>query len=126
MSNAPSVLFGLVPLIRATVNSAATGALTTTVTADDSGTMFVSWTTGTHVYTLPAVADGKGKCWLFYQAESTTTVKIYCSTACIVGGDTTNTYATSASYMGDCAMIVGDGTYYYMISLAGTWTVASS
>lgn len=126
MSTAPTVLFGMVPLVRAVARSADTGALTTSVTPDDSGTMFVSLTTGLNNYTLPAVSDGKGKSFIFFQADNSTTVKITSTAANIKGPDATNLVATSGSLIGDCALVIGDGTYYYLLTLGGTWTVGGS
>ena len=127
MSNAPTQLFGLVPLVRCTVRSAATGALTTTVTEDDSGTLFISLTTGTHTYTLPAVANGKGKSWLFYDAETTAAMKVASTAANFMGVDSaTGTVLTDGSYLGDCLLVIGDGTNYFGFVISGTWTSGAS
>ncbi len=125
MSNAPSVLMGLVPLIRATVNSGlATTA--TTVTEDDSGSMFVNLSTTGHTYTLPTVAAGKGKCWIFFHANTTGTFTI--SGTAIVGYDSAaGTALASPAETGPYAIIIGDGTYYFAMLgglKAGTWTIA--
>jgi len=125
MSNAPTQLFGLVPLVRCTVRSAATGNLTTTITPDDSGTLFINLTTGTHAYTLPAVADGIGKSWLFYKAETTTTMSVASTAANMMGVDSaTGTTITSDAVLGSCLLVIGDGTNYFAFVLAGTWTIA--
>lgn len=125
MSNAPTVLMGLVPLTRAVVRSS-TSATATTVTADDSGSFFVNLSTSAHTYTLPAVADGAGKCWWFFNGDGTTTIAITSGTASIMLCDdaaaTTNTSAAHA--IGDCCMVIGDGTYYYCIEIHGTWTTS--
>ena len=123
MSNAPTVLLGGVPLMRAIVTGA-TGDTATTVTADDSGSMFVSLATAEHTYTLPAVADCKGKFFWFYQADTTAAVIVTSAAADMYGGDTTGTAATSASALGNCALILSDGTNFYLISVAGPWTCA--
>jgi len=124
MSNAPTVLLGLTPLFRAVVRSSTT-ATATTVTADDSGTLFVNLSTSAHTYTLPAVADGAGKCWWFYNGDGTTTIAVTSGTADVMMCDddaaaTTNTSAAHA--VSDCLMVLGDGTYYYSFELHGTWT----
>ena len=125
MSNAPTALFGLVPLLRCTVRSATTGNLTTTVTADDSGTMFISLTTGTHAYTLPAVANGAGKSWLFYNAETTQAISVASTAANMMGVDSaTGTTITSDAVLGSCLLVIGDGTNYFAFVIAGTWTIA--
>ena len=125
MSNAPTQLFGLVPLVRCTVRSAATGNLTTTITPDDSGSLFISLTTGTHAYTLPAVADGKGKSWLFFNAETTAAISVASTAANMMGVDSaTGTTITSDAVLGSCLLIIGDGTNYFAFVIAGTWTIA--
>lgn len=126
MSNAPTVLLGLMPLLRTVVRSS-TSETTTAVTADDSGTMFVNLSTSAHVYTLPVVALGAGKCWIFYNGDGTTTIAITSGTANVLMVDdnasaTTNTSTNHA--VSDCAMVVGDGTYYYCFELHGTWTAS--
>ena len=132
MGNAPTVLFGLVPLVRAVVRSA-TDATATTVTADDSGTLFVDLSTSTHTYTLPTLALGAGKHWLFFNGQTTNSLAI-------TGGDTdkiigvddlTGDTITSDAVAGSCAIIICDGTWYYAITTsgaqttAGVWTVSS-
>ena len=125
MSTAPTMLMGLVPLIRATARSAATAALTTTVTPDDSGTMFISLTTGTHAYTLPAVAASAGKCFIFAIAEMTAGKTVASTAANIVGIDSvTGTTLTSAAAAGGSITLVSDGVNYIVIGSSGTWTIA--
>ena len=125
MSNAPTQLFNLVPLVRATVRSATTGNLTTTVTPDDSGTLFISLTTGTHAYTLPAVADGIGKAWLFFNAETTHAISVASTAANMMGVDSaTGTTITSDAVIGSCLLVIGDGTNYFAFVICGTWTIA--
>ena len=126
MSNAPTVLMGLVPLIRAVLRSETTDTATT-VTADDSGTLFINLGTSAHTYTLPVVALGKGKCWFFYNGDGTTTIAITSGTAGVLMCDdnaaaTTNTSTNHA--VSDCCMVIGDGTYYYCFELHGTWTAS--
>ncbi len=125
MSNAPTVLTGAQPLIRAVVRSA-TNATATTVTADDAGTFFVNLSTSAHTYTLPAVADGAGKHWWFFNGDGTTTIAITSGTAnamkCDDAAATTNTSAAHA--IGDLCLVIGDGTYYYCCELHGTWTTS--
>ena len=127
MSNAPTVLLGLVPLFRAVVRSA-TDASTCTVTPDDSGTLFVSLSTAAIKYTLPAVADGAGKCFGFFAAGTTSqSVKVASTAANLFGGDgAANIVATSASNFADSCLVIGDGTYYYLLAFGGTWTIVAT
>lgn len=125
MSNAPDVLLGLVPLIRAVVRSGTTQS-TTDVTADDSGTLFVNLSTNAHTYTLPAVGDGKGKVWLFFNAEGTAAIAVTSATASKFKiSDTNSTTNTEVNHeIGGCILVIGDGTWYYGIELYGTWTAS--
>ena len=121
MSNAPTVLMGLVPLIRAVVRSATTDTATT-VTPDDSGTLFVNLGTSAHAYTLPAVAAGAGKCFMFFNADGTSTISVASTAANLKAHDATaTTMLSSTTGIGDCLLIIGDGTYYYGIEIYGTW-----
>ena len=133
MSNAPTVLMGLVPLIRAIVRSAATDTATT-VTADDSGTMFINLgTSGTHTYTLPTLALGAGKHWIFFNGQTTNSLAITGGTTDKIIGvdDLTGDTITSDAVAGSAAIVVCDGTWYYAITTsgaittAGVWTVSS-
>ena len=133
MSNAPDVLFGLVPLVRAVVRSGST-TTATTVTADDSGTMFVNLgTSGTHTYTLPTLALSKGKHWIFFNGQTTNSLAITGGTTDkIIGVDDLNgDTITCGGEAGDIAIVICDGTWYYAITMsgkpstAGVWTVSS-
>lgn len=93
-----------------------------TVVPSDSGIIFINKETATTTYTLPAVADGKGKMFWFYEGYAAA-IDIYCGTACIVG-DATGQTATGTAVLGTCAMVVGDGTYYYLFEISGAWSVA--
>jgi len=133
MGNAPDVLMGLVPLIRAFVRSASTDTATT-VTPDDSGTLFVNLgTSGTHTYTLPSVTDCKGKCFIFFNGQTTSSLAITGGTADKIIGvdDLTGDTITSDAVAGSACLIFGDGTWYYAITTsgaqttAGVWTVSS-
>ena len=126
MSNAPTVLFGLVPLIRAVVRTATTADQTTTVTADDSGTLFVSMDVGTtHTFTLPTLALGKGKCFIFFNGQTTSYMTITGPTDKVIGvDDATATSIISGANTGDAAIVVCDGTWYYAITTSGAKTTA--
>lgn len=122
MSNAPTQLFGLVPLVRATVRSGSSTA-DTAVTEDDSGTLFINLSTAEHTYTLPAVANGTGKSWMFYDGETTSAVKVVSPAADIMGIDSaTGTTITSNSDIGDALLVIGDGTNYFAFEISGSWS----
>ncbi|KKL78407.1 hypothetical protein LCGC14_2025160 [marine sediment metagenome] len=132
MSNAPDVLFGLVPLVRAVVRSSSS-ATDTAVTADDSGTLFINLSTSAHTYTLPTLALSKGKHWLFFNGQSTAALSITGGTTDkIIGVDDLNgDTITCGGEAGDIAIVICDGTWYYAITMsgkpstAGVWTVSS-
>ena len=132
MSNAPDVLMGLVPLVRAVVRSSAS-ATATTVTADDSGTMFINLSTSTHTYTLPTLALSAGKHWIFFNGQATASLAITGGTTDKIIGvnDLTGDTITSDTKAGSAAIVVCDGTWYYAITTsgavttAGVWTVSS-
>jgi len=124
MSNAPTVLFGMVPLVRCTVRSSAS-ATATTVTEDDSGSLFINLSTSIHTYTLPPVANGKGKSWLFYDADTTAAMKVASTAANFMAVDSaTGTTLTDGAAIGDCLLVIGDGTNYFGFVISGTWTTA--
>lgn len=116
MSNAPTVLLGLMPLLRAVVRSG-TSDTSTTVTADDSGTLFVNLSTSAHTYTLPTLALGAGKHWFFFNGDTTAeTIVTGGTTDKILGGDNAAADTmTDSSQIGDWALVVCDGTWYYFI-----------
>lgn len=128
MSNAPTVLLGEVPLIRAFVRSATTDTATT-VTPDDSGSMFVNLsTTGNHTYTLSGgVAAFKGKWFIFFNAQTSYATIVTDGDSgddIMCGDDTGADTVTGSAVTGDWMMITSDGTYFYGFKGYGTWTAS--
>ena len=122
MSNAPTTLFLNVPLVRAVYRSG-TADTATTVTPDDSGTLFVSLSTTAHTLTLPAVADAKGKAFKFQQAAGTADHVVTCVgtiTSMIASGDGSVNKITSTVIGASCEIIC-DGTNYYVLATTGAW-----
>ena len=96
-----------------------------TVSPSDSGILFINKeTNGTVTYTLPAVADGKGKIFWFYEGTAKV-IKLLITTTSIIG-NATDKVASATAVLGSCAFVIGDGDYYYLFAIAGTWTVAAS
>ena len=93
------------------------------IVPSDSGVIFINKETssGTVTYTLPAVADGAGKWFWFFQGGAVELI-VSCATASIVG-DATGTTATCDSAQGACGFVIGDGTYYYLHEISGDWAV---
>lgn len=97
-----------------------------TVAPSDSGVLFINKeTSGTVTYTLPPVALGKGKMFWFYEGYATA-IKLLITTSSIVGNNTTNAVASCTASVGSCGFVVGDGDYYYLFAIMGTWTVGGS
>ena len=98
------------------------------VYASDSGILFLNEKTSTTTYTLPSVADGKGKFWVFLCVAGNSIV-IASSESLLVGGTTSagiiGATITSAATIGECAMIIGDGDKYYCLPFTGTWTYST-
>jgi hypothetical protein len=94
-----------------------------TVVSSDSGIIFINKEdAGNVTYTLPAVADGAGKWFWFYNAQTTGEIVITALTACIVSATSTYTsLTTSTNAIGDCGLLIGDGTYWYFFNFVGTW-----
>jgi hypothetical protein len=115
-----------IPVIRGIdVNPLAGGSASITVYAYDSGIMFLNHYTTNTTYTLPAVADGKGKMWWFMNANTTSTLAITAPAAIMVCNDNaTSTTNTCAADAGSWAMVVGDGTNYFCFEGSGTWTAS--
>ena len=125
MSNAPDVLMGLVPLFRAVVRSA-TDATATTVTADDSGTLFINLSTSAHTYTLPTLALSAGKVFIFFNGQTTAALTITPGTAdkMLVGDNAAADSVACAAAVGEWAIVIGDGTWFYCLAGVGTWTAS--
>lgn len=132
MSNAPTVLVGNNPIFRAIVRSATTDTATT-VTEDDSGTMFINLsTTGAHTYTLPSVANGAGKYWWFFNGQTSYAFVISdpdSADSIMANDDTSADTLTSPAEVGSWALVIGDGTDYFALVGGGetdmpTWTPA--
>lgn len=90
-----------------------------TLVPSDSGIMFVNIYDPSETmvtYTLPAVADGKGKMFIFLNASNGGTSTVFnAPTACIKGRGTPR-IAFRTQNRGEWAIVVGDGTYYYLFS----------
>lgn len=122
MSTAPTTLFGMVPLVRAIVRSSAS-ATTTTVTADDSGTMFVNMSTSAHTYAMPAVALSKGKTYIFFNGNGSNPITVTSTAANFMIDDATAASCVSSTdAIGDCIMVICDGTNYYGLAISGLYT----
>ncbi len=99
---------------------------TLTLTRDDSGIIFVQTYTTSCTYTLPAVADGKGCFFWFFNANTTSQITIASPTAdtLCTHDDATATSTICDAEAGAWAMVFGDGTYWYFMEGggAGAWT----
>ncbi|GAF71171.1 unnamed protein product [marine sediment metagenome] len=117
------------PIRGLSINADAAG-VSVTVAASDSGVIFVNKEdAGTVTYTLPEVADCKGKWFWFYQAQTGADLKILGGTADVFigGGAEAGDYMdTNATYTGNACIVVGDGTSYYLLPLNGQWDTGNT
>ena len=99
-----------------------------TVYASDSGILFINKNTATTTYTLPVVADCKGKIFFFYSYVANDLVITGGTTDVMVGGDTSAVVdadkVTLGGVIGGWAIVTGDGTNYYALTGTGTWTAS--
>ena len=68
-----------------------------------------------------------GKCFVFLNAETTQTLAITGGTTDLIMGGSDGNLAdtiTCAANAGESVTIVGDGTYFYALAGAGTWTAS--
>ena len=112
--------------IRGIIVNADAGGQSKTVYASDSGVIFVNKEdAGNVTYTLPAVADCKGKWFWFYNAIDDAELIIAGGTTGKMHGPSSegaeDNMTTSSNGVGDCCIVFGDGSYYYVIPLVGTW-----
>lgn len=102
------------------VNPASTGSAAITVVPSDSGVMFVNKYASTTTYTLPTVADAKGKLFVFFNAANADmVVEGGTEDAMVVENDAeadSNSFATSSHKIGGCFAIMCDGTSYYCMN----------
>lgn len=107
------------------INDATNNTAAVTIYASDSGILFINKFAATTTYTLPAVADCKGKVFYFMSYVANNLV-IDGTTSVIVGGNTSAGVAgdkvTLTGVIGGWGFIIGDGTNYYFFAGTGTWT----
>jgi hypothetical protein len=108
------------------VNDATNNTASVTVYASDSGILFINEYAGTTTYTLPAVADCKGKIFHFL-ANVANNIAITGGTAAKFCGATQTDYDTMTltGAIGGSASVIGDGERYYLIAGTGTWTAST-
>ena len=96
-----------------------------TIVPSDSGVVcFNDYGTDT-TYTLPAVADAKGKLFWFVNGEATTKTIITAPTACIKGPQAAVCTTLTSKAIGDHVILTCDGTNYFVISMGfAVWTLA--
>lgn len=102
------------------------GSATVNIVASDSGVIFINkYVDGDCTYSLPPVAEGKGKMFWFFQAQNTKNMIVNApANTMFMGNDlaasTANDKGTNIE-CGDCAMVIGDGTSYYFLEIYGDW-----
>ena len=117
------VKFDIPPILGVERNET-TDSAATTVVAADSGTIFVNKYAGTTTYTMPAVADAKGKVFWFFGAVAQNIVVYGPAASTVYGSAALGRTFTGTGAIGIGAMVVCDGTYYYAFAMGGTWTIS--
>lgn len=113
------------PIRGISINTEAGNDTSITVVASDSGVLFVNYESGSTVeYTLPAVADAKGK-WFWFFTAVAAKIKVTAPSSTMYTVETTlQTSTFSASTIGEGGMCICDGTYYYFFEICGTWATS--
>lgn len=115
------------PIRGISTQTEAAGDGSITVVPSDSGVIFVNkYVTGNTTYTLPAVADCKGKWFWFYNAQTTKTLIVDGDdTKMVGGGQAAYDYMTGTADTGACGFVIGDGDFYYFFEIARDWSAGS-
>lgn len=127
MSATIDVLFNERPFRGTTVNADGAGQAVT-VTADDSGLLFINREdAGTVTYTLPASASCAGKWfWFINMADVDMTLTAGTVDTMVTKNNAAAdsvTFTTDTELIGASALVVGDGTYVYVFAM-GDCTMA--
>ncbi|KKL50755.1 hypothetical protein LCGC14_2302300 [marine sediment metagenome] len=98
-----------------------------TLVASDSGIMFLQNYASATTYTLPAVATGAGKMFMFLNANTAASTVITSTTALIIGTTTAGAAKTTLTSIavGDWGIIVGDGTNWFWFASPTVWTITT-
>lgn len=110
------------------INDASANTNAVTVYASDSGILFINEFQTETTYTLPAVADCKGKIFFFY-CNYASAIKILGASGDedLINGATTGQTSladdvTSGTVIGNWGAIIGDGSTYFFVAGIGIWT----
>ena len=119
------VALNQLPIRGISINTEAGNVTAITVVPSDSGVLFVNFESSTTVeYTLPAVADAKGK-WFWFFTAVAAKIKVTAPASTMYCGETTlQTSTFTASAIGEGGMCICDGTYYYFFEICGTWATS--
>ena len=98
-----------------------------TLVASDSGIIFINNFATATTYTLPAVATGAGKMFMFINANTATSTVITSTTALIIGTTTAGVAKTTLTSVavGDWGIIMGDGTNWFWFASPTVWTITA-
>ena len=123
MSATIDQLFNERPFRGTTINADAAGQAVT-VTPDDSGLIFINREdAGTVTYTLPATASCKGK-WFWFINMADVDMNITAGTADTLvcqnnAAADSIVFSTATELIGAAILVVGDGTYMYVMATSG-------
>jgi len=107
------------------INDATANTAAVQVYASDSGIFFVNKFASATTYTLPAVAEGAGKWfWFFNVGAAGMIIASYGSLDDIIAVNDiaadTVTYATANLMIGSACLVIGDGTNWYAMNIGAT------
>ncbi len=106
------------------INPVTTGETAITLVGSDSGIICIYMLGPPPRYTLPACSLGAGKQFMFYCGVANNIVITSPTSATLFGPASIAVTCTITGAIGSCATVVGDGTYWYVISYYGTVTMS--
>ena len=96
-----------------------------TVTADDSGVVFLNDNSSATTYTLPSVSLGAGKFFVFVNCDTAAATVITSTTALIKGVNASAKTTLTSAAIGNFAIVFGDGTNWFLVGVGGAWTITT-
>lgn len=99
------------------------------VVPSDSGVIFINKEVeGTVTYTLPSVAEGKGKWFWFFNGQTSAAIVVTAGAdtgVMVCTGYVDYDKMTDSSIIGASGFVFGDGDKYYFVEIAPTWTAGT-
>lgn len=125
IQGARDVVMNTLPFRGTAINDSSSNTGSVEVYASDSGILFINEYAGVE-YTLPDVADCKGKWFMFFDNTGQTITITGGDTGKMSGGSTSASVdaddVVSGGTQGEWCIIIGDGSSYFCLAGEGTWT----